>query len=59
MSSRLPETEIANWAFLSTSDKMKALEKHVQPKKIPGSYEPFRQVFGDVVNKQLPLFAQN
>lgn len=58
MSSRLPETEIANWAFLSTSDKRKALEKHVQPKRIPGSYEPFRQVFGDVVNKQLPLFAQ-
>lgn len=58
MSSRLPETEIANWAFLSANDKRKALEKHVQPKKIAGSYEPFRRVFGDVVNKQLPLFSQ-
>jgi hypothetical protein len=59
MSSRLPETELANWAFLSRNNKRDALERHVQPKKIIGSYEPFREILGDAVNKQLPLFAES
>jgi len=58
MSSRLPETELANWSFLSPANKRKALEKHVQPKRISGSYEPFRIIFSDAVNKQLPLFSE-
>lgn len=58
MSSRLPETELANWAFLSPENKRDAIERHVQPKKIIGSYEPFREILGDAVNKQLPLFAE-
>lgn len=57
MSSRLPETELANWAFLSPPNKRHAIERHIQPKRIVGTYEPFRQVLGDAVNKQLPLFA--
>ncbi len=57
MSSRLPETELANWAFLSPLNKRKALEKHVRPKQILGTYEPFRIVLSDAVNKQLPLFS--
>jgi len=59
MSSRLPETELANWAFLSPNNKRDAIERHVQPKRIIGSYEPFREVLGDAVNKQLPLFAES
>lgn len=57
MSSRLPETELANWAFLSPLSKRYAIERHIQPKQIAGTYEPFRQVLGDAVNKQLPLFG--
>jgi hypothetical protein len=57
MSSRLPETELANWAFLSPANKRDAIERHIQPKQIVGTYEPFREVIGDTVNKQLPLFG--
>ena len=57
MNDRLPETELANWAFLSPQNKRDAIEKFVQPKRIPGSYEPFREVLADTVNKLLPLFA--
>lgn len=57
MSSRLPETELANWAFLSPLNKRDAIERHLQPKKIIGTYEPFREVIADAVNKQHPLFA--
>lgn len=58
MSSRLPETELANWAFLSPLNKRDAIERYIQPKKIVGTYEPFREVLADAVNKQLPLFAE-
>lgn len=58
MSSRLPETELANWAFLSPLNKRDAIERHIRPKKIVGTYEPFREVLADAVNKQLPLFAE-
>jgi hypothetical protein len=57
MSGRLPETELANWAFLAPVDKRRAIERHLQPKRIIGSYEPFRLVLADAVNKQLPLFG--
>lgn len=57
MSNRLPETELANWAFLPAADKRRALEVFARPKVIPGTYEPFRQVFPDTVNQQLPLFS--
>jgi hypothetical protein len=45
MSNRLPETELANWSFLAPVDKRFELEKFELPKKIIGSYEPFRRVF--------------
>lgn len=57
MSSRLPETELANWAFFSPLQKWEALEGHIKPKAITGSYEPFRNILADAVNRQLPLFA--
>lgn len=57
MSSRLPETDLANWAFLPAFKKREALDRFILPKKIRGTYEPFRSVFGDVVNKQLPLLG--
>lgn len=56
MNSRLPETDLANWAFLSAADKRRALVAFEGPKIIKGSYEPFRQVFPDAVNQQFPLF---
>jgi hypothetical protein len=56
MSNHLPETELANWAFLPAADKGRALEAFARPKMIPGTYQPFREVFPDTVNQQLPLF---
>jgi hypothetical protein len=56
MSSRLPETDLANWSFLSPADKRRALTAFEGPKIIKGSYEPFRKVFPDAVNQQFPLF---
>jgi hypothetical protein len=58
MSSRLPETDLANWAFQPAFKKRESLERFILPKKIKGTYEPFRFVFGDVVNKQLPLLGE-
>lgn len=58
MSNRLPETELANWSFLPVDAKRIELEKFERPKIIIGSYEPFRRVFPDVVNQQLPLFSE-
>jgi hypothetical protein len=58
MSNRLPETELANWSFLSPDEKRFELEKFERPKKIIGSYEPFRRVFPDAVNQQFPLFGE-
>ncbi|NJN37048.1 MAG: hypothetical protein HC794_08315 [Nitrospiraceae bacterium] len=57
MNNRLPETELANWAFLPAADKRRALESFARPKSIPGTYTPFRQVFAETVNQQLPLFS--
>ncbi|MCR2832580.1 type VI toxin-antitoxin system SocB family DNA replication inhibitor toxin [Parerythrobacter lacustris] len=58
MSSRLPETDLANWGFMETSQKRSALETFVKPKQIVGSYEPFRRVFPDAINQQFPLFGE-
>jgi hypothetical protein len=59
MSNRLPETDLANWAFLPPADKRRALEAFELPKLIRGSYEPFRKVFPDVVDQQFPLFKDD
>jgi hypothetical protein len=58
MSNRLPETDLANWAFLSHDKKRVALERHNAPKRVEGTYEPFRVVFGDAINVQSPLYAE-
>lgn len=54
---RLPETDIANLAFLPAWQKEKVLEAWIRPRKIVGSYEPFRQSLADALNAQLPLIA--
>jgi len=58
MSNRLPETEVANIAFLPVGQKRRALEAFERPKSIKGSYEPFRRVFPDAINQQFPLFGE-
>lgn len=58
MSNRLPETDLANWSFLSRAQKRLALENFERPKLIKGSYEPFRKVFPDAINQQFPLFVE-
>jgi hypothetical protein len=57
MSNRLPETDLANWAFLSHAQKWEALVNFERPKMIRGTYEPFRSIFGDAVNEQSALFS--
>lgn len=52
---RLPETDIANLSFLPPMQKEKVLESWLQPRKIVGSYEPFRLSLADALNAQLPL----
>lgn len=59
MSIRLPETDLANWAFQPAWQKRRALEAHERPKSIVGSYEPFRRVFPDAINQQFPLFGDS
>lgn len=56
MSNRLPETDLANMAFLSATMKREAIERFLRPKQIKGTYEPFRQFFPDIVNRQVPMF---
>lgn len=53
---RLPETDIANWAFLPFSQKEKALIAWLKPRQAKGSYDPYRLTSGDAVNLQLPLY---
>jgi hypothetical protein len=53
---RLPETDIANWAFLPKSLKEKALVAWLRPRQAKGSYEPYRSTSSDAVNQQLPLY---
>lgn len=58
MSNRLPETDVANWAFQDDSSKVKALMRFVSPKNIKGSYEPFRKVFPDAVKSGSLMFPE-
>jgi len=57
MSSRLPETDLANLSFMGQDKKHQFLESFIKPKIIPGSYEPFRKILGDTFNESLPLFG--
>lgn len=57
MNNRLPETELANWSFLPVDQKKAAALAFAAPKRIGGSYEPFRHVFSDAVSQQAPLFG--
>ena len=55
---RLPETDIANLAFLPEGQKRRVLESWLEPKESRGSYDPQRLTMGDAVNQQLPLVAE-
>jgi hypothetical protein len=57
-SRHLPETDIANLAFLPVMQKQSILLNWLKPKVITRSYEPFRDTVGDAVNRQLPLFPE-
>ena len=57
-SRNLPETDIANIAFRSVSEKSKMLEAWLKPRQGSGSYNPFRQTSGDAINRQLPLYPE-
>lgn len=52
----LPETDIANWAFLPPRLKEKFLAAWLRPRMAKGSYNPYRATTGDAVNRQLPLY---
>lgn len=53
---RIPETEIANWAFLPVGQKFERAYTFLRRAGGSGSYNPFRETIGDAVNRQLPLF---
>ncbi len=55
----LPETEIANLAFLPTDQKRIRLEAFIKPKRPKGSYDPFRFGYPDAVNLQSPMFPEH
>jgi hypothetical protein len=57
-SRRLTETDLANMAFLPRDVKRLKLIALIKPKKIQGSYEPFRSTAGDAVNQQFPFFDE-
>lgn len=57
-SRRLTETDLANMAFQSTDVKRLRLTALLRPKKILGSYEPFRSTASDAVNQQFPFFDE-
>lgn len=54
-SRRLTETDLANLAFKTVEAKRLRLTSLEKPKKIVGSYEPFRRHNGDAVNEQFRL----
>lgn len=56
-SRRLTETDIANLAFKSAGVKRTQLIALERPKRIMGSYEPFRSRNGDAVNQQFRLLG--
>lgn len=55
---RLPETDIANLAFLPATLKMQRLAAWLRPRQAKGSYDPYRRTSADAVNQQLPLYAE-
>lgn len=57
-SRRLTETDLANMAFESAEIKRMRLMSLVKPKKIIGSYEPFRSSIGDALNEQFPFLLE-
>jgi len=57
-SRRLTETDLVNMAFLPTSEKERRIANLLKPKRISGSYEPFRDHIGDAVNEQYPMFSE-
>lgn len=57
-SRRLTETDLANMAFKSKDSKRATLISLERPKKIIGSYEPFRQHSGDALNEQYLLLDE-
>jgi len=56
---RLTETDLANMAFKPVETKRLRLGSLERPKKIVGSYEPFRAHNGDAVNEQFPLLDRH
>ena len=57
-SRRLTETDLANMSFMPSSVKRARLETYIKPKKIIGSYEPFRSTIGDALNEQFPFLQE-
>lgn len=55
---RLPETDVANLAFLPEGQKRRVLQAWLEPKQSRGSYDPQRLTMGDAVNQQLPLVTE-
>ena len=58
-SRRLTETDLANLAFKPVEAKRLRLTSLERPKKIVGSYEPFRRHNGDALNEQYPLLDRD
>lgn len=57
-SRRLTETDMANMSFLPIAEKRRRLDAYIAPKKIVGSYEPFRSTIGDALNEQFPFLSE-
>jgi hypothetical protein len=58
-SRRLTETDLANMAFEPASVKRLRISSIIKPKRIIGSYEPFRTKAGDAVNEQFPFLSDD
>lgn len=58
-SRRLTETDLANMSFLPSEDKRARIESLIRPKRIIGSYEPFRSTVGDALNEQFPFLIED
>ncbi|MDP5279761.1 hypothetical protein Q9Q95_12580 [Sphingomonas sp. DG1-23] len=58
-SRRLTETDLANMSFLPVEAKRARIEAIIKPKRIIGSYEPFRSTAGDALNEQFPFFFED
>lgn len=57
MSVRLPETDLANWSFLSAREKRANAARFLAAKNLSGlSYEPFRAALPSCIDSSLSLF---